>query len=168
MRPPLLGLLLASTLLASTSLSARTALADPPPAPLAPYAAAPAYPAQAAPWATPLAGTRRRSPAAMVGGILLTSLGAIGMALGTGVYVDAASCADTNVAGTVVRTNCPNRSGGKLFGMTMLLGSASGAALGVPLWIYGAEKVAALPEDAAPIRAAVVVGPASGGFRVLF
>jgi hypothetical protein len=163
MRRPLLGLLLASTLL-----SARAAHADPPPASLAPQAAPAGSLPQPTPWAAPLAGTRRRSPGAMVAGIVLTSLGAIGMAWGTAVYVDAVgSCNEINVNGMLLRNNCDN-SGSKLFGMTMLLGSATGAALGVPLWIYGAEKVAAVPDDRAPVRAAVVVGPTSAAFRVLF
>jgi hypothetical protein len=105
----------------------------------------------------------------MIGGIVLTSLGALGMAIGTAVYVEAVgSCTEVNVGGSVVRTDCKN-SGPKLFGMAMLLGSASGVGLGVPLWIYGSEKVARSPETEAPIRAAaVVVGPASAALRVTF
>jgi len=175
MRRPLLGLLLASSFLLAL-FAARPALADPPPAPLtpypaplAPYAPPVAYPSTPAVTAAPLASTRRRSSAAMVGGILLTSFGAVGMAVGTGVYVDAVgSCSEVNVGGSLMRSHC-NNSGAKLFGMAMLLGSASGAAVGVPLWIYGSEKVALSPAEEAPIRAAaVVVGPASAGLRITF
>jgi hypothetical protein len=174
MRRPLLGLLLASSML--PLFAARPALADPPPAPLTPspaplaaYSAPPAYPVAPAVWAAPLAGTRRRSAGAMVSGIILTSLGAIGMAVGTASYVDAVGrCTEVTLGGSLFRQDC-NNSAGKLFGMAMLLGSASGAALGVPLWIYGAEKVAIEPDEKAPIRAAaVVVGPTSAALRVTF
>jgi hypothetical protein len=174
MRRPLLGLLLASSLL--SMVAARPVLAEPPPAPLTPFPAplapssAPAAsPIAPATWSAPLAGTRRRSAGAMVGGIVLTSLGVIGMAVGTASYVDAVGgCREVNVGGSLVRENC-NNSGAKLFGMTTLLVSASGAAVGVPLWIYGAEKVALSPEDEAPIHAAaVIVGPASAALRVTF
>ena len=174
MRRPLLGLLLASSLL--SMVASRPALADPPPAPLtpsaaplAPAAAPAAYPIMPATWSAPLAGTRRRSSGAMVGGIVLTSLGALGMAIGTAAYVEAVgSCSEVNVGGALVRKDCDN-SGAKLFGMAMLLGSASGVGLGVPLWIYGSEKVALSPDTEAPIRAAaVVVGPASAALHVTF
>ena len=104
MRRPLPGLLLAATLLASTALPARAEPPSPlPAAPLAPVAA----PATAPPWAAPLAGTRRRSSGAMVGGIVLTSLGALAAAIGTAVYVDAASsCVQGTLSGQVFRSNC--------------------------------------------------------------
>ena len=171
MRRPLLGLLLASTVLASTSLPARPALADPPPAPLVPSGAPPSYsPAPAAPWAAPLAGTRRRSSGAMIGGIFLTSLGALGMAVGTGFYVDAAAgCSrdfDFDIGSG--RLGCSS-SDGKLVGMTLLLGSAVGAAIGVPLWIYGAEKTVIPPGEQPLMReVSVRVGPASAALHVSF
>lgn len=169
MRRPLLGLLLASTVLASTSLSARPALADPPPAPLVPSAAPPSYsPAPAAPWVAPLAGTRRHSSGAMIGGIFLTSLGALGMAIGTGVYVEAAAGCSRNFDNGTGQLSCSS-SEGKLVGMTLLLSSAVGAAIGVPLWIYGAEKTI-LPPDEQPLmrQVSVRVGPASAALHVSF
>ena len=168
MRRPLLGLLLASTVLASTSLSARPALADPPPAPLVPSAAPPSYaPMPAAPWAAPLAGTERRSSGAMVGGILLSSLGAIGMGIGTAIYVDSAADCSNNFDNGFGRPDCSG-SEGKLVGMTVLLTSAVGVAIGVPLWIYGAEKIA-IPPSEQPIReVSVRVGPGSATLHVSF
>ena len=168
MRRPLLGLLLASTLLASTSLSARPAFAEPPPAPLAPSAAPPSYPpAPAAPWAAPLAGTQRRSSGAMIGGILLTSLGAVGMASGSAIYAEAAGGCSTNFDNGFGETICSD-SEGKLVGMTVLLTSAVVAAVGVPLWIYGAEKIA-VPSSEQPIReVSVRVGPTSATLHVSF
>jgi hypothetical protein len=165
MRRPLLGLLLASTLLAETSLPARTAHAEPPPAPLAPYAAPLVGPA----WASPLAGTRRRNSGVMALGVVLASLGAIGMAAGTAIDVQAVGgCTQADLRGSFSRSNCDN-AGDKLLGMTMLLGSAVTAAVGVPLWIYGAEKVAATPADQAPRPAAsLVVGPSKATFEVSF
>lgn len=164
MRRPLPGLLLAATLLASTALPAR---AEPPaaPAPLAPVAA----PATAPPWAAPLAGTRRRSSGAMVGGIILTTLGAVATAAGTGAYVDAASsCVQDTLGGTVFRANC-DQGGAKLGAMTTLLVGAAGMAFGVPLWIYGSDKVAALPDDRAPKpAAAVVIGPGAATLNITF
>jgi len=168
MRRPLLGLLLASTVLASTSLPARPALADPPPAPLVPSAAPPSYtPTPAAPWAAPLAGTRRRSSAAMIGGIFLTSLGALGMGIGTGVYVDAADCSPS-IDNGFGRVRCSSNEG-KLVGMTLLLSSAVGVAIGVPLWIYGAEKTI-IPPDEQPLihEVSVRVGPASAALHISF
>lgn len=166
MRRPLLGLLLASTLLASTSLSARPALADPPPAPLAPSAAPPAYsPVPSAPLVAPLAGTGRRSSGAMVGGIVLASIGAVGMGFGTAIYADAADTCRSSFGG--VRSSCSS-SDGRLVGMTVLLTSAAGAAIGVPLWIYGAEKVV-LPADQPPVReVSVRVGPTSATLHISF
>ena len=167
MRRPLFGLLLASSLLALAP--ARPALADPPPAPLPIPPAALAPSAAPAPFGAALAGTRRRSTSAMVGGILLTSLGTVGMAMGTAIYVGAVGgCAEANVGGSIVRDGC-EISGAKLTGMTVLLVGAASAAVGVPLWIYGSEKVALTPKDEEPIHAAaVVVGPASAALRLTF
>jgi hypothetical protein len=164
MRRPILGLLLASTGLLAASLPARAARAEPP---LAPYAVAAPGPASA--WAAPLAGTRRRSSGAMVGGIVLTTLGAIAMAAGTGGYVDAvAGCTAIDVNGTQARFNCDN-GGAKLAGMATLLVGAAGVAAGVPLWIFGSEQVAATAADHAPKpSAAVLIGPATAGLRVSF
>lgn len=105
----------------------------------------------------------------MGGGIALTSLGALAMAVGTAMYVDTVSnCRETPINGQIFRTNCDN-AGTKLAGMTTLLVGATGAAFGVPLWIFGAEKVAATPEDQAPKpAAAVVVGPAGATLHVTF
>lgn len=162
MRRPLLGLLLASTLLASASLSARPALAEPPPAPLAPSPAPPSYsPAPAGPWVAPLAGTRRRSSGAMIGGIVLASLGALGMGIGTAIYVDA-GCSSS------FESQFCSPSADKLVGMTVLLSSAVVTAIGVPLWIYGAEKVAT-PADEPPIReVSVQVGLTSATLKLSF
>ena len=174
MRRPLLGLLLASSLL--SMVTARPARADPPPAPLpppaaplVPYAAPAAYPSAPAQGAAPLAGTRRRSSGAMIGGILLTSVGAIGMAVGTAIYVTAVgNCTEVNIGGTLVRDEC-NNSAAKLSGMAVLLSGATAAAAGVPLWIYGSEKVAISPAEDPLIHAAsVVVGPTSATLRVSF
>ena len=162
MRRPLPGLLLAATLLASTALPAR---AEPPPPPLAPVAA----PATAPPWAAPLAGTRRRSSGAMIGGVVLTTLGAIATAVGTAVYVDAASsCVQGTLGNMVFRSNC-DQSAAKLGSMTALLVGATAIAAGIPLWIYGSEKVAALPDEA-PERpaAAVVIGPGAATLKITF
>lgn len=175
MRRLLLGLLVASTLLA-----ARPALADPPPA-TAPAAVTPAAvtpPAPAAaplsppigPWAAPLAASRRRSSGIMIGGIALTALGALGMSVGTASYVTTVSdCNDARVQGQADGgVRCAN-GGTKIIAMSLLLAGAAGAAVGVPLWIYGAEKVAVPKDDPFPIRAAaVIVGPASAALHVSF
>jgi hypothetical protein len=164
MRRPLPGLLLASTLLVSTALPAR---AEPPPAPLAPLAAV--APATAPPWAAPLAGTRRRSSGAMIGGIVLTSLGALAMAIGTAADVDAiSSCVVGTSGGQIFRTNCDNE-GNKIGAMTTLLVGATAVAFGVPMWIFGSEKVAANPDDAPPKpAAAVAIGPGTASLRLSF
>ena len=166
MRRPLLGLLLASTLLVSTSLPARTARAEPP---LAPYAPAATAPAPAPAWAAPLAGTRRRSSGAMIGGVVLTVVGAVAMAAGTAGYTQAVGgCTEANFNGQIMRTHCDNAAS-KLSGMTTLLVGAAVAAVGIPLWIYGSEKVAATPADEAPKpSAAMRIGPTSATLQLSF
>jgi hypothetical protein len=165
MRRPLSGLLLAFTLLAATVIPARTAHADPPP-PLAPRAAPVVAPA----WASPLAGTRRRSSGVMVLGVVLASFGALGMASGTAVYAQAVGgCTTTIVGGNLIRTNCDNGAA-KGVGMTMLLVGSVAAAAGVPLWVYGAEKVASTEpsEPPPPPVAALLVSPGGATFKVSF
>ena len=105
----------------------------------------------------------------MIGGVILTALGAVAMAAGTGGYVDAVGgCTETNFSGTLVRSDCDNAAS-KLSAMTTLLAGAAGASIGVPLWIYGAEKVAATPDEAAPRpSASVTIGPASAMLHVSF
>ncbi len=164
MRRPLSGLLLASTLLAATALPARTAHADPP-LPLTPHAAPVVAPA----WASPLAGTRRRSSDVMVLGVVLASFGALGMLSGTAVYVQAVGgCSTTTVGGNLIRNNCDNGTA-KGVGMTMLLVGSVAAAVGVPLWVYGGEKVASTEPDLARApAAALVVNPGGATFAVSF
>ena len=102
----------------------------------------------------------------MIGGIILTSLGALGMAIGTGVYVEAAG--DCSRSFDNGRLSCSNDEG-KLVGMTLLLSSAVGVAIGVPLWIYGAEKTIIPPDEQPLMRSVSVrVGPASAALHVSF
>ena len=104
----------------------------------------------------------------MIGGIFLTSLGALGMAVGTGFYVDAAAGCSRDFDIGSGQLSCSN-SDGKLVGMTLLLGSAVGAAIGVPLWIYGAEKTVIPPGEQPLMReVSVRVGPASAALHVSF
>jgi hypothetical protein len=105
----------------------------------------------------------------MIGGIVLTSLGAIAAAVGTAAYVDAASsCVQGTLSGQVFRSNC-EQSSAKLGSMTALLVGATGIAAGVPLWIYGSEKVAALPDEAPPKpAAALVIGPGAATLKITF
>jgi hypothetical protein len=103
----------------------------------------------------------------MIGGIFLTSLGALGMGIGTGVYVEAADCSSSFDNG-FGRARCSS-SDGKLVGMTLLLSTAVGVAIGVPLWIYGAEKTVIPPDEQPLLReVSVRVGPASAALQVLF
>jgi hypothetical protein len=103
----------------------------------------------------------------MIGGIVLTSLGALGMSVGTGVYVGADDGCSASFDNDFGRS-C-SRNDGKLVGMTLLLSSAVGVAIGVPLWIYGAEKTI-LPPDEQPFmrQVSVRVGPASAALHVSF
>ncbi len=164
MRRPLLGLLLASTVLVSTALPARTACAEPPLAPLKPAATA-AAPA----WAAPLAGTRRRSSGAMIGGIVLAVVGAVAMAAGTAGYAQAVgACTTTSFSGSFIRSDCDNGAS-KLSGMTTLLVGAAAVSIGVPLWIYGSEKVAETSEDhASKPTASMRIGPTSATLQLSF
>jgi hypothetical protein len=105
----------------------------------------------------------------MIGGIVLTTLGAIATAVGTAAYIDAASsCVQGTLGGMVFRANC-DQAGAKLGSMTTLLVGAAGIAFGVPLWIYGSDKVAVLPDEkAAKPAAAVVIGPGAATLKITF
>ena len=103
----------------------------------------------------------------MGGGIVLTSLGVLGMGAGTGIYAEASSGCSTRFDQGSVREICSD-SAGKLVGMTVLLTSAVVTAIGVPLWIYGAEKIAVSPSEQ-PIReVSVRVGPTSAALHLSF
>ncbi len=87
----------------------------------------------------------------MIGGVVLASLGALGMGIGTAVYVESATRCTNNFAREFGRADCLSASSeGKLVGMTILLSSAAVAAVGVPLWIFGAEKVVVPREEPPP------------------
>lgn len=141
------------------------AAADPPSIPPAPplAAAPPALALPSAPAAEPLydpaahgglplgaylrmtRGTRRRSTGMMIAGILLTSVGLVGMGTGTGVFAAAGSCdrspmllseGDSFGGGFTCGTHAQRTTG-----MSVLLASAITVGLGVPLWILGASDV---------------------------
>ncbi len=108
----------------------------------------------------------------MIGGVVLASLGALGMGIGTAVYVDSASSCTDSFDGEFGRSNCLRGSSeGKLVGMTILLSSAAVAAIGVPLWIFGAEKVVAPREEPPPPpprEVSVRIGPTSAALQLSF
>jgi hypothetical protein len=110
----------------------------------------------------------------MIAGVVLTSLGAIGMGIGTAVYVDSASSCTNSFDGEFGQSSCLSASSeGKLVGMTILLSSAAVTAIGVPLWVFGAEKVAAPrdeppPPPPPPPAVSLRVGPSAAALQLSF
>lgn len=92
-------------------------------------------------------GTRRRSTGMMVAGIIISSLGAVAMGAGTGIYFSRAGCDDLSprfpggIEGDFGSPNECNRGATRTAGMAIVIAGAIGAALGVPLWILGASDV---------------------------
>ena len=152
-----------AVVLAGSSPAAADPPSTPPPPPLAAPPAALALLSAPAPAAEPLydpaahgglsygaylrmtRGTRRRSTGMMIAGILLTSVGLVGMGTGTGVFAAAGSCdqlqflraeGDSFGGGFTCATHAQRTTG-----MSVLLASAITVGLGVPLWILGASDV---------------------------
>jgi len=96
------------------------------------------------PYATYLRLTRggfRRSTGMMVTGIVLVSVGATTMAVGSSAYAAASGCNDQipNLEGDFGQS-CSSRTG-HATGMAILLAGSIAAGLGIPLWIVGATDV---------------------------
>jgi hypothetical protein len=197
-RLPLLPLLLALALGAAS----RPARADDPapgqPATPAPAAVAPApvwhpQPLLAQPWAqrpfTPQAplypqraivDPERHSTGAMVTGIVLVSLGIIGLGTGTALAVSKqpqctilgrspdAPTIDDGSDRSKLPSGCPT-SANQGAGMSILIGSALVAGLGIPLWIFGSQRASRYPDTASSLmRPTLLVGPGTAGLRVSF
>lgn len=90
-------------------------------------------------------GTRRRSTGMMVGGIIITALGAVAMGTGTGIYFGRGSCDEfpraIDIDGEVSRAPECNRSAAQNAGVAILAAGAIAVALGVPLWVLGGSDV---------------------------
>ncbi len=124
-----------------------------------------------------LPGTERHSPGAMVTGIVFVGVAAVGLGIGTAVALGAKrSCGfDADVpqvpGGTrdaTVITECPPGTGYTV-GMTILATSSVLAGIGIPLWIFGAQRASRYPDSARPFtRPTLLVGPGSAGLRVSF
>jgi hypothetical protein len=125
-----------------------------------------------------LPGTERHSSAAMVTGIVLVGLGVVGLGVGTAVgLASKRSCGDpggdvitpdgTGTRGTTF-VDCP-AGPGSTAGMAILASSAVFAGIGIPLWIFGSERVSRYPDSAARlVRPTLLVGPGSAGLRFSF
>lgn len=136
---------LTPTLLALTTLLSLSApaLADGP-APLAPIAYAPPQVVYVEPMPVPRV---RRSTAAFVTGIILTSVGAAAAVIGTGALLSHdnghESCVTANeaaVSAGLSPIDCTNHSS-KAPAYALIIGGAAGAVVGIPLAIYGGQKI---------------------------
>jgi hypothetical protein len=116
----------------------------------------------------------RRSTGMMVGGILLTAFGAIGLGAGGVVYASSQTVQfDTTCTSN---TNCftTNRGGDKTAGIVLMVAGLAGIGVGIPLIVIGARKVPvdrSNPEKAREREerdAKLVVGPASAALHVSF
>ena len=126
-----------------------------------------------------LPGTERHSSAAMVTGIVLVGLGVVGLGVGTAVGLAAKrSCGSPGgdviepdgpgTRSTTTFVDCP-AGPGSTAGMAILVSSAVFAGIGIPLWIFGSERVSRYPDSAARlVRPTLLVGPGSAGLRVSF
>ncbi|MFO0759608.1 MAG: hypothetical protein U0359_24155 [Byssovorax sp.] len=144
-----------------------------------PWAKQPYSPTPASFRVTPLVDPDRHSKGAMIAGIVFTGVGVIGLGTGTALAL-AGRCStsdrpvinteDTTGGGATSTANpaCLSNAG-TAPGMSILLGSALIAGIGVPLWIFGAQRVTRYPDVArAPARPTLLVGPGTAGLRVSF
>lgn len=91
-------------------------------------------------------GTGRRSSGMMATGIVFTGVGAIGMALGTGLYATA-HC--DSIPGVDIRDDSGGSSSsarcthgpGHTMGVAILVAGTLFAAVGIPLWVLGGSQV---------------------------
>ncbi|AKT43498.1 uncharacterized protein CMC5_077300 [Chondromyces crocatus] len=102
----------------------------------------------------------------MVGGILLSSIGAVVASLGTMVYM-----ASDNILCEPCMSNgyCPcEEKGGKTGGIALIIGGLLGVGAGIPLIVIGARKVPVIEEPAEAPAAALLLGPGGLTFRGQF
>lgn len=97
---------------------------------------------------------KRNSVGMMVGGIILTSAGAIMLTLGGVVY-----SSSQNIV-CDIGSDCRDEQGERA-GLILALAGLAGIGVGIPLIVVGARKVPATPE---PPSAALLLGP--GGLSV--
>ncbi|MFT3771893.1 MAG: hypothetical protein QM820_41320 [Minicystis sp.] len=111
-------------------------------------------------------GTARRSSGMMVTGIVIASVGAVGMASGTAVFATSGRCfggdfptsPEFGSSGQLC-----SHGGGRTSGMALLLAGTIAATMGVTLWVLGATHVpwaesSARDERARPQWARLVPG----------
>lgn len=104
----------------------------------------------------------RRSTGMMVGGVVLLSVGGLGLVIGSSLALSssASTTCDFRFGG------CSSSSGGsQTAGYGVLIGGAIAVAVGIPLLIYGAKKVPARAEDpTAPSPSAWIGAPGGAGW----
>lgn len=134
-----------------------TGCAQPPPTSAADYE----YSGPPVGWRDPSLGKETRSTAMVVTGIVLISVAATMLPVGS---VIAASTGQDCVSDpTGVNLVC-TPSTGNLTGIGVLAAAAGGLAIGIPLVVLGAQKV---PVEI-PRRAAITVGPTGAALRYDF
>ncbi len=108
----------------------------------------------------PPAATERRSTGMMVGGIVLLSVGGLGLVIGSSLALSSTTTCDFG--------GCSSSGGSQTAGYGVLIGGAIAVAVGIPLLIYGVKKVPARPDATAPAAAAWVGAPGGAGWSWQF
>jgi len=109
----------------------------------------------------------------MAAGILFVSLGATGLIMGTAIDLGATRDCTTfrdfgPGGGPVAPTDCSDHTG-QVVGMSILIASAALIGGGIPLWIYGSDRVPKLErQQEARARPALLIGPGAAGLRWSF
>jgi len=119
----------------------------------------------------------RKSTGMMVGGILLTSLGIVGVLAGSAVASTAANqipiYCDQGFGPTICETRADESQ--QIAGYSVMVAGLVGLAVGIPLWIIGGKRVPVKSDESAPAQAAppqtslrVLVGPSSAALHMSF
>jgi hypothetical protein len=112
-------------------------------------------------WRDPAVGKEMRSSSMVASGIVLISLGATVMPIGS--LVSASARQDCTFDSFGNSQSC-KPSSERLSGLGVLVAGAGGLAIGIPLLVLGAQKV---PIEI-PRRSALTVGPTGASFRYDF
>jgi hypothetical protein len=111
-------------------------------------------------WRDPAVGKETRSSGMVAAGVVLISLGATALPIGTSLATDTSQDCNSDPTGNF--TCVP--SGARLGGLGVLAAGAGALAVGIPLLVLGAQKV---PIEI-PRRSALTVGPTGASFRYDF
>jgi hypothetical protein len=104
---------------------------------------------------------KRNSPGLMVGGIVLTAVGAVTLSIGA---VLASASNQYDCACTELGCDCGVSDDNETTGIVLIVSGLVGVGVGIPMIVIGAKKVPAVSEP----QASVLLGPGSAKLRVQF